>query len=233
MEVRKFAWLPRFTNMIAKVPSAEHRYILMWSIIQYGTYGTEPELDYPLDVFFDEAKEDIDNYLSFANHGKKGGRPPKKKAANQDKESGDKSPLSDSKKPPFYDEKDPLAIPILSLPNLSSPFNKEEKESFPLACLAALNEELRGIAPVEYTRNPNGGFLAGMEGTYTVEDVRQMVAFKRDQWAGTEFQGNLNPGTLFSPDHFEAYVAASKMPPPTKPTRGKGVVDDELASYAS
>lgn len=42
-----------------------------------GTYGIEPELDYPLDVFFDEAKEDIDKSIAYRERGKKGGRPKK------------------------------------------------------------------------------------------------------------------------------------------------------------
>ena len=113
------------------------------------------------------------------------------------------------------------------------PIKKEEKESFPLQCLAALNEELRGIAPVEFTRNPNGEYIASLEGRFTVDDVREMVRFKRREWEGTKFQQNLNPGTLFSPDKFEGYVIASKMKEPTKSISGRKVMDDELASYAS
>ena len=96
-----------------------------------------------------------------------------------------------------------------------------------------MNEELRGVAPVEFTRNPNGEYIASLEGRFTVEDVREMVRFKRKEWEGTRFQQNLNPGTLFSPDKFEGYVIASKMKEPTKSTSGRKVMDDELASYAS
>ena len=60
-----------------------------------------------------------------------------------------------------------------------------------------------------------------------------MVRFKRKEWEGTKFQQNLNPGTLFSPDKLEGYVIASKMEEPTKSIRGRKVMDDELASYAS
>lgn len=100
------------------------------------------------------------------------------------------------------------------------------KPPYPLSCLAALNDELRGLCD-EFTRNPHGRFLAGFEGSVPIEDVRRMVRYKRGEWEGTRFQANLTPSTLFSPDHFEAYLAQSKMPPPTK-----GVtVDDELRSY--
>lgn len=97
---------------------------------------------------------------------------------------------------------------------------------YPLSCLAALNDELRGLCD-EFTRNPHVRFLAGFEDSVPIEDVRRMVRYKRGEWEGTRFQANLTPSTLFSPDHFEAYLAQSKMPPPTK-----GVtVDDELRSY--
>lgn len=36
-----------------------------------------------------------------------------------------------------------------------------------------------------------------------------MVAFKRDDVAGTRWKGILTPNTLFSPDHFEQYMAQS------------------------
>lgn len=98
-----------------------------------GTYGIEPELDYPLDVFFDEAKEDIDNYLAYRERGKKGGRPKKRG-------------VSDSKKPTVSKQEKPiLNNPIQSKPNQTNliKFKKKEEESFSLQCLKALNEELR------------------------------------------------------------------------------------------
>lgn len=74
-----------------------------------GTYGIEPELDYPLDVFFDEAKEDIDNYLAYRERGKKGGRPKKRG-------------VSDSKKPTVSKQEKPiLNNPIQSKPNQTKP----------------------------------------------------------------------------------------------------------------
>ena len=110
---------------------------------------------------------------------------------------------------------------------------RESNPSFSIQCLKALNEELRGVAPVEFTRNPNGEYIASLEGRFTVDDVREMVRFKRKEWEGTRFQQNLNPITLFSPEKFESYVIASKMKEPAKSIRGRKVMDDELASYAS
>ena len=78
---------------------------------------------------------------------------------------------------------------------------------FPLRCLAALNDELG----TPFTRMPSecGRTLADAEGRFSVEQVRAMVAFKRDDVAGTRWKGILTPNTLFSPDHFEQYMAQS------------------------
>lgn len=54
-----------------------------------------------------------------------------------------------------------------------------------------------------------GRTLAAAEGRFSVDQVRAMVAFKRDDVAGTRWKGILTPNTLFSPDHFEQYMAQS------------------------
>lgn len=83
------------------------------------------------------------------------------------------------------------------------------------------------------TSTPHARFLGSMLGTFTVDDVRQMVAFKRRQWEGTQYQAHLNPNTLLSPYHLEAYIAESKLPPATRRVGKSAFIDEELASYAS
>ncbi len=106
-------------------------------------------------------------------------------------------------------------------------FDLAPDDSFPLQCLAVLNEELGasyGSLPPSVA-----GYLSGQGGRYSVEDVRAMVRYKRDEWTGTELQRNLVPKTLFGAEHFEGYIAQSKMAPP-KPESGE-VIDDGLAEY--
>ena len=180
-------------------------------------------------------KEDIDNSIAYRERGKKGGRPKKDKEVKASNETGFKQ-SENGLKPPAEEVLSQIetgSAYSLAKPIQALPIKKEEKESFSLQCLKALNEELRGVAPVEFTRNPNGEYIASLEGRFTVDDVREMVRFKRKEWEGTKFQQNLNPGTLFSPDKLEGYVIASKMKEPTKSIRGRKVMDDELASYAS
>lgn len=80
---------------------------------------------------------------------------------------------------------------------------------------------------------PHARFLGSMLGTFSIDDVRQMVAFKRRQWEGTQYQAHLNPNTLLSPYHLEAYIAESKLPPATRRVGKNAFIDEELASYAS
>lgn len=206
-------------------------------------------------------KSDLENSIRSQNRNTSGASK-KKKASRKKKETGDdnppaeppstplqnppaeppsETPLDPPAEPPFGTPLDNSAEPHYDSLNQTKPNQtklnqekkRESKPSFSLQCLKALNEELRGVAPFEFTRNPNGEYIASLEGRFTVDDVREMVRFKRKEWEGTKFQQNLNPGTLFSPDKLEGYVIASKMKEPTKSIRGRKVMDDELASYAS
>jgi uncharacterized phage protein (TIGR02220 family) len=49
---------------------------------------------------------------------------------------------------------------------------------------------------------------------YTVEDLKNVVAYKCVQWLGTDMQVHLCPATLFRPANFEKYYNAAKMPAP-------------------
>lgn len=236
-QARSFGWTARITEQMEEMPddvAAEYCMI----VVMYGSYGIEPVgCSWPVMAAFRGIKGDIDNSIAYRERGKKGGRPKKDKEVKTSNETGfNQSKQSENGlKPPAEEvlsQSETCSAYSLAKPIQVLPIEKEEK-SFPLQCLAALNEELRGIAPVEFTRNPNGEYIASLEGRFTVEDVRQMVRFKRKEWEGTKFQQNLNPGTLFSPDKLEGYVIASKMKEPTKSIRGRKVMDDELASYAS
>ena len=79
---------------------------------------------------------------------------------------------------------------------------------FAWQCLNELNEAL-GTA---YSTMPPKctNVLERMEGKYTLEEVRSMIEYKRDEWAGTRFKNCLTPNTLFSLDHFEQYMNQSR-----------------------
>lgn len=80
----------------------------------------------------------------------------------------------------------------------------EEGAPYWLQCLAAFND-LMGTA---YTTMPSKcrHLLDRSAAVFTVGQVRSMVEFKREEWAGTKYRKGLTPNTLFSPDHFEQYM---------------------------
>ncbi len=240
-----FTWFKRFNGQIAEM-TEEEQFAFIPEVVLWAAFGREPSF---MDAKGDQTarylkqaflgmKSDLDNSIRSQNRNT-GGAPKKKKASGKKKGTGDDNPPTE---PPSETPLDnPPTEPHFYSLNQTKPIQtkpiqekkRESKPSFSLQCLKALNEELRGVAPVEFTRNPNGEYVASLEGRFTVDDVREMVRFKRKEWEGTKFQQNLNPGTLFSPDKLEGYVIASKMKEPTKSISGRKVMDDELASYAS
>lgn len=97
-----------------------------------------------------------------------------------------------------------VVVPPYSPPMLSTC----QDAPFWLQCLGALNE----VLCTTYTTMPEKcrHTLERCAGGYTVEQVRDMIAYKRDEWQGTRFRKCLTPNTLFGPDHFEQYVHQSK-----------------------
>lgn len=87
MEEAQFKWLPKFTAACAKAPE-EQRGKLLWALAQYGTYGVEPDLEWPLDAIFASVREDIDYSKRCIAAGKTGGR-------------GNRKPPLKGAKPPF------------------------------------------------------------------------------------------------------------------------------------
>ena len=84
----------------------------------------------------------------------------------------------------------------------------ESEPTYPLQCLAIFNEVMGtayGSMPAQCGRT-----LQRFGDKYSLDDVRAMVVFKRDEWQGTRFANCLTPNTLFSPDHFEQYMNQSR-----------------------
>lgn len=97
----KFTWFPKFTAALKKVPE-EHRGKLAWAIIQYGTDGVEPDVEWPFDAIFEGLRDDIDNSRN-ARSRNGGGRPPKTERG------GEAGGRSDDRKPPFHDAETPVS----------------------------------------------------------------------------------------------------------------------------
>lgn len=81
MSERKFTWFPKMTRVVSSVPNEADRCRLIMAIIEYGTYGTEPSLEYPICSIFEGLRDDIDNSVG-ARERNKGGRPKKEETEN-------------------------------------------------------------------------------------------------------------------------------------------------------
>lgn len=231
-----FTWFKQFNAQIAEM-TEEEQFAFIPEVVLWAAFGREPSF---MDAKGDQTarymkqaflgmKSSLDSSIKSQNRNT-GGAPKKRKASGKKGEQGDNNPPAE---PTSITPLQNLRKEKIREEKIRQEKKRESNPSFSIQCLKALNEELRGVAPVEFTRNPNGEYIASLEGKFTVDDVREMVRFKRKEWEGTKFQQNLNPGTLFSPDKLEGYVIASKMKEPTKSTSGRKVMDDELASYAS
>lgn len=85
---RVFTWHAKYTRAIEKLPTDEDMAALTKAIIQYGTYGIEPEFDGYLAATFEVLKDDIDYSIKAHESGKKGGRPKKDVVEKSNSDSG-------------------------------------------------------------------------------------------------------------------------------------------------
>lgn len=211
-----FTCFDKFMMVLDSIPDEGDRMRMALAIIEYGTEGKDPGFGYPMSAIFEGMREDIDNSRD-ARANNKGGRPrgsrnkapaappaPAAEVSCHEKNGG-----SENEKPPFPVSETPVSEngnPIQANTDQANPGQSKENPlpPFPDLCLMALNEEL-GTAfttmPAKCRRT-----LERSEGAATVEEVREMVRHKRDEFRGTQFRGCLTPNTLFSPDHFEQYV---------------------------
>lgn len=94
MDRMSFTWFPKLTATIEKVPE-EFRMELFMAIVRYGTYGEEPDLDWPLDAIFASVREDIENSWKARKFGSDGGRK-NAKADSKAPSRGVEAPLDDA-----------------------------------------------------------------------------------------------------------------------------------------
>lgn len=79
---QSFTMFEKFGEAYALMP-AEHRAMFLMAVTEYGMFGTEPSLPYPLNAMFALVREDIDHSKGARETGKRGGRP-KGRASEKD-----------------------------------------------------------------------------------------------------------------------------------------------------
>lgn len=98
----RFTWHEKFTRVADKLPEdLQGEFVL--AVIRYGTYGEEPDLEYPLSAIFESIREDVDYSVNAIKNGSLGGRGKKKKEGN----SGEETPLETPLKTPLSNDENP------------------------------------------------------------------------------------------------------------------------------
>lgn len=67
-----FIWHESYTKALLKLPTRELQTEFLFGVIAYGSFGTEPFFDYPLDMVFEGIRPNIDLSKKRSAAGKKG-----------------------------------------------------------------------------------------------------------------------------------------------------------------
>lgn len=67
-----FTWFESYTKAMLKLPTRELQAEFVFGVIAYGSFGTEPFFDYPLDIVFEGIRPNIDLSKKRSSAGKKG-----------------------------------------------------------------------------------------------------------------------------------------------------------------
>lgn len=126
MSGTKFTWFPKLTETCERVPP-EYRGELMLALVEYGTYGTVPELEWPLDAIFVSLREDIDNSKEMRARGARGGRPPKETKVEPASEEAKPNPYQSI---PIHTKPEEVRVARARRPLAFSPPSTEEVEAY-------------------------------------------------------------------------------------------------------
>ena len=173
------------------------------AVIRYGFEGVEPTGHPPWLPTFTVIKKRIKLSFARAIAGSKGGIASKQNGQANDEQNASKGEANDCFAPDL-----PTRVEYENENENENELTPIPPSSFPLQCLAILNDETGasfGELPPKCAVK-----LSAMAESYTLEDVRKMIRYKRDEWRGTRFAKNLTPNTLLGPDHFEQYIHQSR-----------------------
>lgn len=229
-----FSWFPKITRALERVPE-ELRGELSWALIRYGTYGEEPELEWPLDAMFETLRDDIDHSKDARKSGRKGGRP-KASGEKPEKNASEKRGVSETEKGGFETEKGGFSETERGVsedsknakPNTIQYNTKqykteqdvytplppldecdEEGAAFCAEALAIFNEET-GADVRALTADTMISLRRIRDSGRTLDDVRAVLRSKSDEWGDDRDMARyIRPSTIFG-EKFEEYLAAAK-----------------------
>lgn len=236
MAERSFSWMPKFTRISKMIKDPMQKLAFMEAILDYGTYGIEPELDYPFNLSFEGVREDID-YSINARTKNKGGRPKKTVEKTQE------TPVSEVKTgvsevlTGVYDNETgdtdtETQASITSITSITSNISKQDinTSSLSSAVIDYLNEKT-GSSFKASSKQTQSLIKARTREGFTLEDFQTVIDGRVAEWAtDPKMMQYLRPATLFG-TKFEGYLNAAKATP--KKTEEEAKLDAIFEEYGA
>lgn len=213
----KFTWLDKYTQVLEQVPDESERARLALAIVEYGSKGVEPELEYPLSALFAALRDDLDYSRAAHENGKKGGRPKKEQAeaCSEEPENEEENPSKPSLFEPFSESKNPQTGTLFEneKPKAKQSNAMQSKERSASSgppdgafdeIVGCLNEEC-GTNYRSSTPKTQRLIRARWAEGFRIPDFRAVIGRKAADWRGTDMERYLRPETLFG-TKFEGYL---------------------------
>lgn len=220
MAERSFSWMPKFTRISKMIKDPIQKLAFMEAILDYGTYGIEPELDYPFNLSFEGVREDID-YSINARTKNKGGRPKKTSEKTQETpvsevKTGVSEVLTGVSNNETGDTDTETQASITSITSITSNASKQDinTSSLSSSVVSYLNEKA-GSSFKASSKNTQSLIKARTREGFTIDDFKTVIDGRVKAWANDpKMSEYLRPQTLFG-TKFESYLNASKAKPKT------------------
>ena len=220
----EFTWFAKITRIYKRIPDAQDRARFAMAVIDFGTEGKEPNLDYPLDSLFESVRDDIVNSVN-ARANNKGGRP-RKHPVIQDEvppvtgcQDGQETVGSEEEKQGVLegmgqDENTPLYSPSPNpMPSPSLNPNGKEKEAAkpPFDAIIAYLNSKAGTSFKASSKATQSLISGRWRDGYTLDDFKAVIDVKCAEWlTNPKMRQYLRPKTLFAASNFEGYLQQPK-----------------------
>ena len=211
----KFTWLDKYTEVLESVPDEDARAKLALAIVEYGSGGKEPDLEWPLSSIFLGLKDDLDYSRAAHESGKKGGRPRKAQAKREDEE-GTETPSGENAEDQKGDENTPFETLFENDGNYEkggvtqskakqSKAMQSKEQDLPYESIVADLNAACGTRFRASTPKTRSLIRARWAEGFREDDFRAVFRRKAGEWRGTEMERYLRPETLLG-TKFEGYL---------------------------
>lgn len=218
----EFTWFAKITRIYKRIPDIQDRARFAMAVIDFGTEGKEPNLDYPLDSLFESVRDDIVNSVN-ARTNNKGGRP-RKHPVIQDEvlpvtngQDGQETGGSEEDKQGVLegvgqDENTSLYSPSPNPMPSPNPKGREKEAAKPPfdAIIAYLNAKA-GTGFKASSKATQSLISGRWRDGYTLDDFKAVIDAKCAEWlTNPKMRQYLRPKTLFAASNFEDYLQQPK-----------------------